>query len=190
LGSGIARDYDNGHVYLDSSGNFGGLTWNWSYDNASQYNPAGSGLIDYSITNSLANGRSDDRDAAEPGVELFVCYEMGAANLSALRDLKATWGFRGGLQYSHINMGTQGAVATEFRTTTDRFELNGVIAPLAPYSGTFGGPGPLLSDEPTRSSSVSSTGLVSGGRDLDVDLTIIKADSYLRIPLTNKLDFW
>lgn len=190
LGSGIQRDYDNGYVYLDSSQNEGGLTWNWSYDNAAQYNPSGTGSIDYSITNSFANGRSDDRGAAEPGVELFAYYDMGSVNLTALRDLKVTWGFRGGLQYSRINLGSQSSVSTQFRTTTDQFDLGGVIAPLAPYTGSFGGPGPLLGDAPTRSSTVRDTGLVSGDRDLDVDLTIITAGSYLAMPVTSKLDFF
>src|ERR1035437_8149694 len=33
--------YNDGYVLVDSSGNAGGLTWNWGYQNASQYNPAG-----------------------------------------------------------------------------------------------------------------------------------------------------
>jgi hypothetical protein len=122
-------------------------------------------------------------------VEVFVYYDMGAVNLSALRDLKATWGFRGGLQYSRINLGNHNLISTQFNTITDSFDLGGTIAPLAPYTGSVGGPGPLLGDDPTRSSVVSDAGLVSGDRDLDVDLIVATLGSYLAIPVTREIDF-
>ena len=35
-GGGVNRTYDDGSVGVDSSGNQGGQTWNWGYQNASQ----------------------------------------------------------------------------------------------------------------------------------------------------------
>jgi hypothetical protein len=46
----------------------------------------------------------------------------------------------------------------------------------------------LLSDVPTRSSVVSNSGLVSGHRELDVDLTVLSFGSYLAAPVTPKVD--
>ena len=188
LGNGIERDYDNGYVHLDSSGNLGGLTWNWSYADNAQYNPAGSGSIDYSITNSLANARTEEDGGAKPGFELFTYYDMGAAGFHGLGNRPATWGFRAGLQYSRINVSNQNLLTTGLTTTTDSYDLGGTIAPLAPFVGNPSGPGPLLSDNPTRSTLVGGTGLVTGSRELDVDLTLLNLGSYLDIPLTEKLD--
>lgn len=188
LGNGIERDYDNGYVHLDSSGNLGGLTWNWSYDDNAQYNPAGTGSIDYSITNSLANARADEDGGAKPGAEIFAYYDMGAAGFTGLGNRKATWGFRAGLQYSRINVSNFDLLATGLTTTTDTYDLGGTPAPQAPFVGNPSGPGPLLSDNPTRNTVVGGTGLVSGSRELDVDLTLVNLGSYLDIPVTEKFD--
>ena len=187
-GTGIERDYDNGYVHVDSSGNLGGETWNWSYNDDTQYNPAGTGSINHSISNSLASGHAEDRGASEPGVELFAYYAMGPADLSGLNIHTATWGFRGGLQYSRINMGNHNSISTRVGTTTDSFDLGGNVPPLAPYTGSFDGPGPLLGDDPTRSTGASNPGRVSGKRDLDVDLTLVTFGTYLEIPVTRDVD--
>lgn len=188
LGGGIDRTYDNGYVRLDSSGNTGGLTWNWSYDDNAQYNPLGTGSINYSITNNFANARAEEDGAAKPGVELFAYYDMGSAGFKGLGNRQATWGFRAGLQYSRIALVNSDLLNTGLTTTTDSFDLGGTIPPLAPYTGSFGGPGPLLGDNPTRSTFVGGNGLVSGSRQLDVDLTLLNLGSFLEIPVTEKLN--
>ncbi len=188
LGNGIERDYDNGYVHLDSSGNLGGLTWNWSYDSNAQYRPAGTGTIDYSITNSLANAQTEEDEGAKPGAEIFAYYDMGAAGFHGLGNRQATWGFRAGLQYSRINVSNFNPLTTGLTTTTDSYDLGGTPAPQAPFVGNPNGPGPLLSDNPTRNTLVGGTGLVTGSRELDVDLTLLNLGSYLDIPLTEKLD--
>ena len=188
LGNGIERDYDNGYVHLDSSGNLGGLTWNWSYDDNAQYRPAGTGTIDYSITNSLANARTDEDGDAKPGFELFAYYDMGSVGFHGLGNRPATWGFRAGLQYSRINVSNSDLLTTGLTTTTDSYDLGGTPAPLAPFVGNPSGPGPMLSDNPTRSTVIGGTGLVSGSRELDVDLTLLNLGSYLDIPVSEKFD--
>lgn len=187
-GTGIERDYDNGYVHVDSSGNLGGETWNWSYNDTTQYNPAGTGSIDYSISNSLANGEATERGDSEPGVEIFAYYDMGPADLSGLKIRSATWGFRGGIQHFRINMENHDFVSTTVGTTTDNFDLGGTIPPLAPYTGSFSGPGPLLGDDPIRSTGVSNSGLISGKRDLDAHLTLATFGSYLQIPASSDMD--
>lgn len=185
LGSGINRDYDNGYVRIDSSNNEGGQTWNWSYDDASQLNTAGSGSINYSITNSLADARVDEDGGGQPGMELFAYYDMGAANLiSSVRN--ATWGFRFGLQYNRVDINNNSALSTGLTTTSDSFDLGGVIAPLAPFTGSFAGPGPLLGDNPSRITSLGGTGIVNGNRELDLDLTVFSFGTYLEIPVMEK----
>lgn len=184
LGAGLNRDYDDGFVYLDSSGNTGGQTWNWSYDNAVQYNADSGGVLNYSITNSLANAKVGQDGDTHPGVELFAYYDMGAAKFLSKSFSNATWGLRFGLQYSRVDIDNHSTLTTGLTTTTDSFALGGVIAPLAPYTGSFLGPGPLLGDNPTRSVSLEGVGSVRGGRELDLDLTLFSLGSYLEFPVT------
>ena len=45
LGGGRNYNYDDGFVRVDSSDNMGDQTWNWSYDNDSQFNAADGGSL-------------------------------------------------------------------------------------------------------------------------------------------------
>jgi len=186
LGSGLDRDYDNGFVYVDSSGNVGGETWNWAYDDAGQYSAADGGTINYSITNSLANAQVDENGGSHPGVELFAYYHRGVAGFLDKAHQKATWGFRFGLQYSRIDIANGSRLATGLSTTNDRFSLGGSIVPLAPYTGGFSGPGTLLGDNPSRSIALGGVGLVSGSRNLELDLTLFSFGSYLELPVSEE----
>lgn len=188
LGGGQNYNYDNGFVHVDSSGNAGGQTWNWSYANASQVQAAGAGSLDYSLTNSLANGRATENNTADAGVECFTYLDMGTVGIAALRQRGATWGFRGGLHYARVNAANSELIASGSSTLTDNFNLGGTIAPLAPYTGSFNGPGPLINDAPTSSVGTGSPALVAGSRELNVHLTTLNFGSYLAIPVTRDFD--
>ena len=188
LGGGRNYNYDDGFVRVDSSDNMGDQTWNWSYENDSQFNAADGGSIDLSITNSSADAGASDDNQAESGIEFFAYYDMGAVTFPALKERNATWGFRGGLHYAHVDTGNNSTLSSETVTLTDRFDLNGVIAPLAPFSGSFNGPGPLISDSPDRTVGPGSTAFVAGSRDLDVHLTTLNFGSYLEVPISGKFN--
>ncbi len=187
LGGGTNYTYDNGFVHVDSSNNLGGKTWNWGYDANSQYHAAGSGSIDYSLTNSLADGRVSEDSAARQGFECYAYLDMGAVTLPALKDLGASWGFRGGIHYTRVNADNGNLVAAGVTTLSDSFDLGGTLPPLAPFSGSFGGPGPLINDAPSRLLATGGQALVVGSRALDVDLTTFNLGAYLEVPLTRKL---
>jgi len=183
VGGGTDYDYDDGFVHIDSSGNLGGTTWNWGYQNDSQYNPANGGSVRYGITNSLANGYAEERDNAEVGVELFACYDMGGVNFAGLENRGARWGLRGGFHYARVGIANHDSVLTGLGTTNDVFPLGGVIPPLAPYSGSFGGPGPLIGDSPVRSVTNAGTAPVTGFRELDAHLSTVEFGAYLDLPV-------
>jgi len=188
LGGGRNYDYDNGFVYVDSSGNLGGQTWNWGYANNSQYNPAGTGSINYTLTNSLANGHAEEDGGGKAGFELTGYRDMGPVNWAAVGGRQATWGLRGGLQYAHVGVSNHDLLASGITTTTDSFDLGGTLPPGAPYTGSFGGPGPLLGDSPTRTVTTGPGALISGSRDMDTDLFIANFGPYLEIPVTDHFD--
>jgi hypothetical protein len=188
LGGGVDYNYDNGFVRVDSSDNFGDETWNWGYENASQVDPSGLGSVDFSLTRSLADGSVDEDGGGEAGIELFGYLDMGAVTIPMLEKRGATWGFRGGFHYDHVNVENQSTVSSSTVTQTDRFSLNGTAAPSAPYrGGSFDGPGPLISDSPSRSFGSGTSALISGSRDLDVHLNIFSLGSYLELPVLANL---
>lgn len=185
IGGGVDYNYDDGYVHVDSSGNLGGETWNWSYDESGQYNTAGDGSIAYSLSNSLADASVREDGSLEHGFEAYAYYDMGAASIPALKERGATWGFRGGLHYARVEMGDGSTLDSRVETLTDRFSLGGNIAPQAPFTGSFFGPGPLIADSPfDRSLSSGGQALVTGSRELDVHLTTFNFGTFLEIPVT------
>jgi hypothetical protein len=185
LGGGIDYNYDDGFVHVDSSGNIGNETWNWGYANNSQYDPTGGGSIAMSQSNSLANAHTDERDDAMSGFEFQAYYDMGTVKLLGLNDTPTRWGFRGGIHYANIKIANQNSITSDLNVLTGRFNLNGLIAP-APFTGSFFGPGPLISDSPTRSFANAGSANVTGRRELEVDLTTFNLGSYLEIPVSSK----
>ncbi len=188
LGGGRDYNYDDGFVRVDSSGNRSNETWNWSYENAAQYDSSGSGSLDFSITGSNATASDQERDSGG-GLEISGYYDMGAVEWVPLKARGAAWGFRGGVQHTRIDIASDDWLLTSMTRTIDRFELNGIIPPAAPYVGSFSGPGPLLGDNPSRSVIAGGNGSVSGQRELDVHLAIANFGSYLSIPVTPKWNF-
>lgn len=184
-GGGQNYNYDDGFVRVDSSDNLGGKTWNWSHDSDTQFN---SGSIDFSLTNSISNGRAEEDASAKSGVEIYTYYDMGAVAIPGLKERGATWGFRGGLHYGHINVDSNNSITSDLSTLTDSFALDGVIAPPAPYEGSFNGPGPLINASPSRTITTGGQALVAGSRHLDVHLTTFNFGSYLEVPVAPKFD--
>lgn len=149
--------YDDGYVLTDSSGNAGGLTWNWGYQNASQvvgdsmqFNVIGSGgAADLAI-----NKVTDD---PQYGVELIYQRVMGAIS----SDSSVRLGIEAGFSYTDLDLRDNRSATGPVTVTTDTFQLNGVIPPGAGYNGTFAGPGPLLGDTPTRTTASDIATLTS-----------------------------
>lgn len=189
LGGELDYNYDNGFVHIDSSGNLGGETWNWSYASDSQYDPSNGGSISFNQTNSLANGAASERDNAEAGIELFALLDMGAVNFGSFKNHGATWGVRAGLHYARLNFENHDRTSADLSIMTDQFALGGTIAPLAPYTGSFNGPGPLINDAPGRSFSTEGLAAVTGSRELDVHLTTFQLGGYIDFPVSPKVDF-
>lgn len=187
-GGGRDYDYDNGFVHVDSSGNLGGQTWNWGYEDASQIDPSGAGSVSYTLTRSLADGSAGEGSESESGIEAYGYYDMGAVRIPGVSLANATWGFRSGLHYARVNIGNNADLASSTSVLTDRFSLGGIIPPLAPFAGSFNGPGPLIGDAPDRVIAPGVSALVSGSRELDVHLTTLSFGSYLEIPLSQRFN--
>ncbi|MBK8039212.1 MAG: hypothetical protein IPK22_19070 [Verrucomicrobiaceae bacterium] len=188
LGPATNYTYTNGSVLVDSTGNFGGLTTNWSYTNNSQYNPAGTGSINYTALGAnLNNGghASDDNIAAAAGFEFFGYLDIGNLTVPVLKK-NANWGLRTGFHYARVDTTNRDSISAGIASINDSFDLGGAIPPLAPYPGFFTGPASLLSDTPTRTIGVTNA-IISGSRSLDVHLAVSSVGGFLEFPLHPKV---
>ncbi len=141
--------FDDGTVLTDISGNAGGQTWNFGYQN----DPATASSLNLHRTPSPREGSLRDRnDEPRPGFEFTAGRRLWTPG-------------RG------VTLGLEGASAVNFIDATDRSSVTGTVAsqqstfgvpagvllPLAPYQGTFAGPGPLLNASAASTQSVPAS---------------------------------
>lgn len=181
IAPGTNYDYDDGFVHVDSSGNLGGQTWNWGYENASQFD--GGRSIAMSNTSSNADAHATEDGDVAHGIDLFTYLDMGKVGIPGLADRGATWGFRAGLHYARVGMDNSRTLNSSTTIVRDTFTSASGVVPGAPYTGSFSGPGPLLNETPSRDF-LTGSAVVSGNRDLDVHLAILSLGAYLEIPVT------
>ena len=166
-GGGLNRTYDDGFVRQDSSGNAGGLTWNWGYQNASQV--SGSTLTLHSESSATRNfaGQNDDPHG---GIDFAFGHRFGEAP-------GGEWGWQGAFDYTSVSVHNQASMAGPATLISDAYALGVVIAPAAPYSGSFYGPGPLLGDSPTRTTTLDTL-VLTGQRALDANIYAFRTGPY------------
>jgi hypothetical protein len=145
-----AGSYDDGFVHPDISGGAGGKTWNWGYANASQV--VGDTLHFDRVESSPRDGTTDSLSKTPTaGFEILYGRELTRLRLSA--NSSAVIGAEVGFGTMDYNLSGGSTVNGTVTQTTDIYNLNGITPPLAPYAGTYNGPGPLLNLSPTSSSS-------------------------------------
>lgn len=166
-GGGMNRTYNDGFVHVDSSGDAGGQTWNWGYQNASQVQ--GSTLTMHS-SSAAVNGTLNQNDDPHVGFDLAFGRRLGAV-------LGGKWGLQAAFDFTTISIHDNQPLTGTGTLISDAYSLGGVIPPLAPYSGSFNGPGPLLGDTPTRTTA-SETVLITGWRTLDAQVYALRAGPY------------
>ncbi|RYD34658.1 MAG: hypothetical protein EOP87_08800 [Verrucomicrobiaceae bacterium] len=170
------REYDDGFVRPDISGS-PTTTTNWSYQNASQYDPAGGGSLTFSITDVPGSASARETDDALAGFEMFASRDMGTFQLGGQ---PVNWGLIARMNYARIDIRSDSTLNLDGRRMTDTFPLNGVVPPLAPYTGSFTGPGPLLGTTPVQDTLLIPGGAtISGFRELEANLFAISAGPWI-----------
>ena len=165
---GVDHNYDNGYNRVDSSGNAGGMTWNWGYANDSQI------VGDTIVFNSSRSGDISKDVDSDPnhGVEVTYNRQLGVWG-------RSRWGLEAALNYTAINIRDLNT-RSDGPSIVDTYALGGITPPLAPYAGTFAGPGALISDLPNRLP-------VSVRSKLDADLYGLRLGPYLEFPIHHRL---
>ena len=171
---GANHTYDDGYVLVDSSGDAGGLTQNWGYQNASQFN-VGSDTMQFHAIQS--GNHSSATDNPQYGGEII--YQRV---ISSLPFLPSDWGFEAAFGFTELDL--RNNLGGTVPVITDSYPLNGVIPPGAGYQGTFNGPGPLLGDTPTRTTTSAS---VAGYQKLSGQLFSFRLGPFAELNFTPKL---
>jgi hypothetical protein len=165
------RTYNDGFVGQDAGTSGDGMTWNWGYDDSSQihsgqlvFHATGFQSVFSETRSAPASGPSRTRD-----LEGMVPHLQFDAH-SPHRIGPFRVGFSAGMDF--MKTGSSLAFSNFSQTQTrqdfrldyvDRYDLGGVIPPLAPYQGSADGPGSLISNLPAaRDQSTVPAGTVTG----------------------------
>jgi hypothetical protein len=173
-GSGGAHgNYVDGYVREDSSGDAGGKTWNWGYNNASQVQ--GNSLTLHGTTSTAVSGDSLSQDG-DPQWGLDLAYGRDLGHV-----LGGTWGLQAAFDFTSVSISDNQPFTGKKMSFSDVFSLGGIIVPQAPYAGSFNGPGPLIGDTPTSSTSSSQAVLLAGQRTLDAQVYALRMGPYYEL---------
>lgn len=166
------HNYNDGYVRVDSSGDAGGLTTYWGYQNASQ-------VVGNTMQFHAVQGGPSSSTTGNPQYGGEFMYQRVLGNLPFL---SGDWGLEGTFGFTEIDLreNYSGTVPV----TLDTYQLGGVLPPGPGYNGTFQGPGPLLGDTPTRSATSAS---LSGYQKLTGQLFSFRLGPFVELNFTDKL---
>jgi hypothetical protein len=166
--------YDDGYVGSDATGNAGGLTSYWGYDNASQIQGVGNAqTLQYHDTKSIASASSSFGSSREDnGVDFGL--DVGYGGVLTLWK-KTLIGWELGFTYLPVSFQDNRAFATKIKRSTFSYGAPQTIVPGFPYSGGSSGIGPLISSTGTELPGLSEVdGSLTGKRELDTTLYNLK----------------
>jgi hypothetical protein len=159
--------YDDGYVRVDNTGNAGGQTAYWGYDNNSQYNLANQTLTMHANTSFSAANSANDDGGPFPGFDMAYGDDLWYWE-------HARVGWEVGFDLLPISITDNQPMSAAVNQSTYVFNTGwpaGVPIPSAPYQGLpNGGPGePTISSAPPSvTSQTLQGGTITGTHSLDV----------------------
>jgi len=177
---GVNHYYNDGFVLLDASGDAGGFTANWGYQNASQTAVAGS-IQFHSIQ---SGGPSSVTGDPQYGGEFIYQRVVGP-----LPFLSGDWGLEAGFGFTELDLREN--LSGNVPVTTDTYSLFGLpfTPPPEPNAGLGGSPGVNISgailDTPVRGPNTIAT--LSGQQKLSGQLFSLRLGPFAEWNFTSKL---
>jgi hypothetical protein len=176
-------NYDNGFVLPDVGGTASGLTWNWGYADASQL--VGD-AINYERYSNLPHAGVFTSGSDDPllGGEVIFGVEFGRFNIGSK---ELGWGVELGYSFTPFKLTDTSSTSGTVDYLAATHGLGGIVPPVAPYQGTFNGPGPVIDLNPTTSTTTSSAATSAFDGTLESDLHLVKIGLWLELPLTQTI---
>jgi hypothetical protein len=182
---GAAYNYDDGYLLTDSSGNYGGLTWNVGYDDSAAQISGNTLLL--SRSTATAGGASAAADAdASYGFEVGHQWRIG-------QNEKRAWGLQTSINWQSISVNSRGTYAGNVTRVTDAYSITPNTTPPAassgsPYQGSFGGAGFLFGDSivNTTTQVVPGGATVAGRHELEGGMLGLHFGGYVEQALNEK----
>jgi hypothetical protein len=182
---GDAYNYDDGYLLADSSGNFGGQSWYWGYDDSTRQVFGNSILLSRNAFSGSSKTVSADGDPAL-GFELAYTRPLGA-----MGQLK--YGFEAAGNYLNISLRNTRPTPASVSRVTDAYAFTpGTTPPEAtpsnPYQGSYDGNGFLVSDTPSPQTSaiVANGASIVGHRDFDANVWGLRLGPALEYPISRR----
>lgn len=197
--NGQAYNYDDGYLFTDVSGNEGGQTWYWGYDNSAAY-PAGqvSDGVAFPANTILLSRSTANGDFVSPsmqddphlGVEVTYNRHLGTKR-------GVHYGVEAAVNYLSISLRDSRSYSGTTSRTTDAFPFTpGTTPPGAspsnPYQGSYDGWGFLLGDTPVATATAVVPGgfAIAGTREFEADLWGGRLGPYLDLALGSSTNWY
>lgn len=170
--------YDDGYVKTDQTGNAGGYTGYWGYDNSGQYKQSAQTLTFVNANSFTSSGSSEVRGVF-PGGEI----SYGGDDFWNWNRLHVGW--EAGLGIEPINLKDESTTSTMVSDTAYTYSTAGIVVPQAPYQGGPSGVNESgISPTPISTTPGSGLGTISGTRSLQVVLLAFRLGPTLSVDLT------
>ncbi len=157
--------FDDGYVRVDNTGDVGGGTTYWGYDNASQLN--GTALAMHAATSFTANSNTKEDGGAFPGFELAYGDDLGHWK-------HARVGWEAGFGLLPIKITDNSPMSAVVDQSTYTFNVGNVVIPQAPYFGNPSGSSVVIPDTASATNQTLTAGTVTGTHTLDVMLYTLR----------------
>lgn len=171
-------NYDNGFVLPDAGGTASGLTWNWGYQTDDQLQGDALNFERYSNVPRAGVFAGEKNDPALGG-ELIFGAEFGRFDV---REREWSWGVEIGYGFNPFKVSNTSSASGTVQYLAASHSVNGIVVPVAPYSGTFDGPGPLIDLNPSSTTSISSAATSNFDGTLKSDLHAFKFGFWIDAP--------
>jgi hypothetical protein len=196
-GAAVNRNYDNGYNRVDISGNnhpgFPDTTWNWGFQGGGSVQ--GDSIVLQSVSSPSDAVSNNNDDGVNHGFEISYQREF-------LREEKWRGGLEAAFGFTKLTINDSRVLHNQVNVITDTYAVPGGVEaipgyPFGPndsYAGTFEGPGALLDSslDPGQRvrSVVSSSTTITGTRELDANIYLIRLGPYVEVPITGKFSIF
>ena len=178
---GDRYNYDDGYVLKDISGNAGGQTWYWGYDNSANQ-ISGNNIL---LSRSTVMGGSPEQDVkSDPSYGAEIVYHH-----QFLAQETRQFGLELAANFQSLRLsGSSSGIGNVARTTDAYPYTSGTTPPGSPYQGSYEGPGFVISDSPVSSTTTYVPGgaSVSTSQHLDADVWGFRLGPYMEFPVADQ----